>query len=98
MSSNSEVAGWADQGLGKVGSRALPPNQVVSKNSQEQEELNDDLRSRPRELQDQNQKSQTFQPSPWDAGADRGTEPNGQVDNTGAAERPGIGCEQVGRA
>lgn len=43
---------WADQGLGQVGFQGsiILPKQVVSKGSQEQEELKDELRSRPMEL------------------------------------------------
>lgn len=66
---------------------------MVSESSQEQEELKDELRLRSRELLGQNQKSQNFWPRPRDAGSAR-TELSCQ----GADERPGIGCEQVGRA
>lgn len=72
MSSNSEEGARLTRVLVRWGSKARPPKQVVSKGSREQKELKNELRSKPREFQGQNQKSQTLRPRPRDAGQREG--------------------------
>lgn len=72
LSSNSEEEARPTRVLVRWSFRARPPKQVVSKGSQEQKELKDELKSKPRGLQCQNQKSQTLRPRPGDAETERG--------------------------